>query len=498
MLLRFYFFILILFTAQTTWSQDNAIHCDINELSRLTTKDISVLSAFELFQLGVCEYRFNNFKRASSYFQSAEVRGFEDNALLNKYSKLCNDGLLATKLLEKSVLANTDDPFNPNLSLAENGLTKAATSPLENYNNSLQHDLLNYIFIIISFIGFLLALRLFLKFQKEQTHNIFLGIFILGISLMLFELALYWWKDSNYNPKVSFFRIQFFLWIPSFYLYMRNKLTAAIGINKKEFVIHYGVFIVALIALLILGNYNPTTDSSFSNFLSNFLNSLYFKSAHSTVYFILLLSLFTNNKAKLSTVNKNWLILLLSFIGIIMVLIYTRTLFEQIHSFDYLSKYFAAIVLSIFICVAGLMLFIQPEIITKAEEISPSKEPKYKNSGLTEDMLFILKVQLRELLELKKPYLDNTITLEKLAQELNTDRYSLSQVINQEFGKNFYEFINDYRVEETINIINKNKEIKSVNDLIYESGFNNRVSFYKAFKKRKNMTPMEYVKTVHP
>ena len=491
------FFILILFTLQFSWSQDKPIHCDINELSRLTAKDISVLSAFELFQLGVCEYRFNNFKRASTYFQSAEVKGFEDNALLNKYFKLCNEGLLTTKLLENAAQANTDNPFNPDLALAKNSLTKAETSTLENYNNSLEHDLLNHIFIFISIIGFLMALRLFLKFQKEQTHNVFLGIFIFGISLMLFELALYWWKGSNYNPRVSFFRIQFFLWIPSIYLYMRNKLTAAIGIDKKEFVIHYSVFILALIALVILGNYNPTTDSAFSDLLSKFLNSLYFKSVHSTIYVILLLSLFTKNKAKLSPVNKNWLILLLSFIGIIMVLIYTRTFFEQIHSFDYLSKYFAAIILSIFICVAGLMLFIQPEIITKAEEISHPKEPKYKNSGLTEDMLFILKIQLDELLQKKKPYLDNNITLEKLSQDLNTDRYSLSQVINQEYGKNFYEFINDYRVEETINIINKSKEIKSVNDLIYESGFNNRVSFYKAFKKRKNMTPMEYVKTVH-
>lgn len=142
------------------------------------------------------------------------------------------------------------------------------------------------------------------------------------------------------------------------------------------------------------------------------------------------------------------------------------------------------------------MFFIKPEIITKAEVLIPAESNvKYRNSGLTEAMTSTLKTQLVNLVASKKVYLDNEITLEKLAKELNTDRYSLSQVINQEFQKNFYEFINDYRVQEAVDIIEKNQgKIKLVADLIYESGFNNKVSFYKAFKRRKNMTPTQYIK----
>jgi AraC-like DNA-binding protein len=68
----------------------------------------------------------------------------------------------------------------------------------------------------------------------------------------------------------------------------------------------------------------------------------------------------------------------------------------------------------------------------------------------------------------------------------------LSQVINQELDKNFYELINDYRISEAVRII-ESKPKKQVVDLIYECGFNNKVSFYKAFKKRMQMTPKEYI-----
>ena len=109
-------------------------------------------------------------------------------------------------------------------------------------------------------------------------------------------------------------------------------------------------------------------------------------------------------------------------------------------------------------------------------------------------MLHSLKTQLEALLTKQKIYLDNTLTLESIATKLNTDRYSLSQTINQEFGKNYYELINDYRVAEAVHIIHNSESEILITDLIYECGFNNKVSFYKAFKKRHNKTPLEYQK----
>ncbi|UBZ14927.1 helix-turn-helix domain-containing protein [Flagellimonas marinaquae] len=122
---------------------------------------------------------------------------------------------------------------------------------------------------------------------------------------------------------------------------------------------------------------------------------------------------------------------------------------------------------------------------------------KYQNSGLTTAMASALRLQLLNSME-DKVFLDSALSLEILAEKLNTDRYSLSQVINQEFNKNFYEFINDYRINECLARIDENPhQIDSISDLIYASGFNNKVSFYNAFKKRKSMTPVQYIKALN-
>lgn len=500
MLLRL-FLILSIASLQSLFGQindPNNIRCDINELSRLAARNAATLSASELFQLGVCEFKFENHSKAEHYFKYAEAKGFYNTALLNTYAKLNEIALTSSR--GNTNLNKDEIVFGDTVAVDQSTVGVTSNQPEVIRNNFLQHELLNYLYVIISLIGTLIGFRLIIKYQKKDRHNIFLGLFMIGLSLMLFELALYWWTNLNYQPKISFFRIQFFIWMPSLYLYLKYKLIPTLSFSLKEIALHFSIFFIAFIFLLIVGNLDNMGTSGVTGLMAMFLNSLYFKSVHSTFYFILLIRLYNKNKKTVNTPNKNWIIMLLSFIAVILILLYIRSVGEQVNDFDYLTKSFAAILLSIFICCSGLMLYINPQIITNPETPSNSSDEsnlKYKNSGLTEDMLVRLKTELYELLKHKKPHLDNTITLDKLSRELNTDRYSLSQVINQEFGKNFYEFINDYRVEETINIINNSREIKSVNDLIYESGFNNRVSFYKAFKKRKNMTPMEYIKSTH-
>src|SRR5690606_32071315 len=147
----------------------------------------------------------------------------------------------------------------------------------------------------------------------------------------------------------------------------------------------------------------------------------------------------------------------------------------------------------------ALLLQLIPDLVTtvlfkRIDNLRPKE--KYQNSGLTPAMALSLKEQLLTAME-QKIYLDASLSLESLAKRLNTDRYSLSQVINQEFNRNFYEFINDHRIQECMDMIhNRATPPDSIMDLIYSSGFNNKVSFYKAFKKRNNVTPAQYIKVL--
>lgn len=354
-------------------------------------------------------------------------------------------------------------------------------------DNSIQKNFINWLFILNAILGIFIALRIILKHTRTNSNNLYFGIFLTGVSLMLLELALFWWEGLNYNPRISFFRVQFYLWIPSLFLYLKNNIKKTATNNKLEIIAHYIPSIIILACALIVYTFS-------SDIALDLINSLSLKAIHTTIYLILLIYFGLKHKKEIQKINKNWLITLIVFTSIVLVLLITRALFSNDITVNTLTIYFAAILFSIFINIISIILFLQSNIIVN--NIENFDKEKYKNSGLTTDMLKSLKIQLEELLKNKKVFLDNNLTLEDLANKLNTDRYSLSQTINQEFGKNYYELINDYRVNEAVRIIHDSKKDILISDLIFESGFNNKVSFYKAFKKRHNKTPLEYQKLV--
>ena len=127
--------------------------------------------------------------------------------------------------------------------------------------------------------------------------------------------------------------------------------------------------------------------------------------------------------------------------------------------------------------------------------ISDNK-PRYTKSGLKEDQADEIKQQLEKMIVERKLFLDESISLPKLAELLNIHPNYLSQIINERFQKNFYDFINSYRVEEFKRLIslgrNKNKTFFA---LALDCGFNSKASFNTSFKKHTGITPSEYLKS---
>ncbi|MBE0638436.1 MAG: AraC family transcriptional regulator [Bacteroidales bacterium] len=105
-----------------------------------------------------------------------------------------------------------------------------------------------------------------------------------------------------------------------------------------------------------------------------------------------------------------------------------------------------------------------------------------------------LNQQLIDFMEKQKPYLNPELSLPALAQELDQPRNQLSSVINQVHQKNFYEFVNEYRVDEVKQLMTDpaNKHLKLIS-LAYDAGFNSKASFNRIFKQMTNLTPSQYV-----
>ena len=130
-------------------------------------------------------------------------------------------------------------------------------------------------------------------------------------------------------------------------------------------------------------------------------------------------------------------------------------------------------------------------------ELIVEEQQRYSKSGLKEERAIEIQQLLLKLMEEKKLYLDENISLPQLAEMLNIHPNYLSQVINERFQKNFYDFINSYRIEEFKRLISsgKNKN-KTFFALALDCGFNSKASFNNSFKKITGNTPSEFVKSL--
>jgi AraC-like DNA-binding protein len=168
--------------------------------------------------------------------------------------------------------------------------------------------------------------------------------------------------------------------------------------------------------------------------------------------------------------------------------------------------YVQAVILASLVIYIAYISFTQPNILgntipeilpttpKKIDPLEPSITPphKYQKSGLTADFSLELKDHLFDLLLNDKIYKINNITLDMLAQKLETNRHNASQVINEHFHMNFFELINKYRIKEAQRLLEDENNHMNIIDIAYEVGYNNKVTFNKSFKKETAMTPTIY------
>lgn len=154
---------------------------------------------------------------------------------------------------------------------------------------------------------------------------------------------------------------------------------------------------------------------------------------------------------------------------------------------------------------------VTPEIepLTEEETVSEPIEPKSekKTASSADDKYRTNKVspeeckRLYRLLEQEmkrnKPYRNPNLKVADLAVAIGTTSHSLSYLFNQYLEKNYYDYINEYRVEEFKSLILKDEYAKYTLTAMAEyCGFSSRASFFRTFKKLAGITPNEYIKQV--
>ncbi|CAD5266027.1 MULTISPECIES: AraC family transcriptional regulator [unclassified Imperialibacter] len=96
-------------------------------------------------------------------------------------------------------------------------------------------------------------------------------------------------------------------------------------------------------------------------------------------------------------------------------------------------------------------------------------------------------------LQEKKPYRNQEYNLQMLADDLGISRHKLSHVINSGQKKNFYKFINEFRVHDVKQMLaDAAYDHFSILGIALECGFNSKTSFNRIFKEETGFTPSEF------
>ncbi len=152
------------------------------------------------------------------------------------------------------------------------------------------------------------------------------------------------------------------------------------------------------------------------------------------------------------------------------------------------------LLISLFLYLVGYAGLRQPVIFSILPELKDTTaRKKYEKSTLSIETADIYYDKIKNFMIETKPYLNNNLTLPELSDSLSMPVHHLSQIINERFNKNFFEFINNYRVEEAKRLLrDPNHQHLNITAIGFESGFNSVSAFNSVFKKLVNVTPSQF------
>ncbi|HMQ46472.1 MAG TPA: helix-turn-helix transcriptional regulator [Saprospiraceae bacterium] len=146
---------------------------------------------------------------------------------------------------------------------------------------------------------------------------------------------------------------------------------------------------------------------------------------------------------------------------------------------DYTAYFIMWLLLVAYVFFLGYQILLRPDIL----ELPPLK------IYLAEAEMEKVATYVRE----QKPYLNPDLKLQDLAEALQMPKNELSKILNHAFGKNFFDYINHWRIQEFIELHKhpRNSHL-NISDMAYLSGFNSRTAFNRAFRKATGKTPSAY------
>lgn len=134
---------------------------------------------------------------------------------------------------------------------------------------------------------------------------------------------------------------------------------------------------------------------------------------------------------------------------------------------------------------------------TPIQTLYPTTDKSFVETPETENKIDDTKSfeieQLRNFMVEKEPFLEPSLTIQELANQLEIPVRELSVLINHHINQHFFDFVNEYRIKKAMTILkDPTKKELTILEILYEVGFNSKSSFHTSFKKYTNQTPIEF------
>jgi len=364
------------------------------------------------------------------------------------------------------------------------------------------------LFLVVAVHGIVLSSIFFVRKAGRNLPNKLLGVFLLLFSLNLVG-NVFWWTNYYVEfPHLIGIQGTFhFLYGPVLFLYVLSVIYPNRNWKKWDLLhlIPVVVFVVWMTpfylqsaeekAGLILDNLNAVEQSGLS------MQAIVVVSVKSVVMAayaaaILFIPRYIgryrdNGTHRVSEDTRKWIqIVGWAFAGYILSYVTYFVLVETIN-FQVEYDYMISFAMSLCIFGIGYIELFQPSFIEEAH----NGRIKYQNSSLDRVEADRYLEQLLTFMEEEKPYLDGDLKIVDLAEELSIPSHHLSQIINERLEKNFFEFVNSYRVREAKEMLSDpDKKDFKILRVAFEAGFNNKTTFNITFKQEVGTTPSQFRK----
>ena len=380
------------------------------------------------------------------------------------------------------------------------------------------HDV---ILLMTSMLCVLFSALLVATNPPKNISNYFLAAFLFTHAFIPLHELIMWGAEFKNTVRENFPQIYFvagfayYLDAALLYFYVKSLIFRDFHIRSKDY---YHLIPISLFAIFMalaffrypLGQRLDWINNEIFVYSTAYITSDLFCKVLRVVYCVACFRLILKYKDLLKATHSNiekvgvsWLKLLV--VGFLAVTLMEASLavakviglvisfnFHQVDlpiiEFIGLSGYYVSFLL---VCT---LVFTSMRYFANFEAIRQKKEPEQTKKPVQEKLLnpeYAGKIDA--LMRSDKPYLLADITLDILAEKLAIPARDLSMIINRHFDNNFYEFINNYRIEEAKKILidPKNKD-KTITDVYLEVGFNSKSVFNTFFKKIVGQTPSEY------